>query len=96
MRATDWYAWPIADWPEAGIAEECAATWEVFNQAVWDAAAEYGVPTASMHDAFNGTDHNEDPREKGFIGPDQIHTNDEGKAAMVEVLHALGYDPVTG
>ena len=49
-----------------------------------------------MLDAFNGADHSEDPREKGFISADKMHTTDEGKAAMVEALHALGYDPVGG
>ncbi len=70
------------------------AAWEAFSQAIREAAAEFGVPTASMFDAFNGPNHDEDPREKGFIGSDKQHTTDEGKAAMVEVLHALGYDPV--
>lgn len=96
VRAMDMYNPVIADWREAGIDEECMAAWEVFAQTIKDAAADYDVPTASMFDAFNGPDHTEDPREKGFIGPDKMHTTDKGQAAMVEVLHALGYDPVGG
>lgn len=96
LRAMDMYNPVIADWREAGIEEECAAGWEAFAQTIKDAAADYDVPTASMFDAFNGTSHDEDPREKGFIGSDKMHTTDEGKAAMVEVLHALGYEPVGG
>jgi len=94
VRAIDMYNPVIADWREAGIKAECTAAWEAFSEAIRGTAAEFGVPTASMFDAFNGPNHDEDPREKGFIGSDKQHTTDEGKAAMVEVLHALGYDPV--
>lgn len=92
----DMYNPLIADWREAGIEAECMAAWEVFAQTIRDAAAEYDVPTASMLDASNGADHSEDPREKGFISSDKMHTTVEGKAVMVEALHALGYDPVGG
>lgn len=93
VRAIDMYNPVIADWREAGIEAGCTAGWEAFSQTIRDAAAEFGVPTASMFVAFNGPNHDEDPREKGFIGSDKQHTTDQGKAAMVEVLHALGYDP---
>jgi hypothetical protein len=96
VRAMDMYNATIADWREAGIEAECMAAWEVFAQTIRDAAADYDVPTASMLDAFNGADHSEDPRDKGFISADKMHTTGEGKAAMVEALHALGYDPVGG
>jgi hypothetical protein len=96
VRAMDMYNPVLADWREAGIADECTAAWEMFTQTVAEAAAMFGVPTASMFDTFNGPDHDEDPREKGFIGSDKKHTTNEGKAAMVQVLHALGYDPVSG
>ena len=65
-------------------------------QTVHEAAVTYGVPTVSMYDAFNGAEHSEDPREKGYIFVDGQHTTDEGKAAMVDVLHAAGYDPIGG
>lgn len=94
VRAVDMYNPVIADWREAGIEAECTESWKMFAQTIREAAAEYDVPTASMFDAFNGPGHNEDPREKGFIGPDKQHTTEEGKAAMVEVLDALGYEPV--
>jgi hypothetical protein len=93
FRAIDMYNPVIADHREAGIEAECIAAWEAFSQTIREAAAEFGVPTASMFDAFNGPNHDEDPREKGFIGSDKQHTTDQGKAAMVEVLHGLGYDP---
>lgn len=94
VRAIDLYNPVIADWRTAGIEDECTADWEMWARTIREAADEYRVPTASMFDAFNGPGHDEDPREKGFIGPDKEHTSDKGKAAMVEVLHGLGYDPV--
>ena len=93
VRGMDMYNATIADWREAGIEAECMAAWDVFAQTIRDAATEYDVPTASMLDAFNGPDHSEDPRQKGFISADNKHTSDEGKAAMVEALHDLGLRP---
>lgn len=49
---------------------------------------------ASFYDEFNRTDHNEDPRKKGYISVDGFHPSTEGTNAQVEVLHALGYDPI--
>jgi hypothetical protein len=46
---------------------------------------------ASMYDAFNGPDHDQDPVAKGYIGDDGEHCSDAGKAAQVDVLDALGY-----
>lgn len=94
VRAIDLYSPVIADWREAGIAEECTKAWETWAGVIRDTAAEFGVPTASMFDDFNGPSHDEDPREKGFIGSDGQHTNAAGRAAQLEVLDALGYEPI--
>jgi len=59
-----------------------------------EAADEYGAGTASWYDAFNGTDHDEDPVEKGYIGPDGMHQSLVGQKVQAEVLHALGYAPI--
>lgn len=96
VRAMDMYNPVIADWREAGIEMGCTASWEMMAQTVREAAASHGVPTVSMYDAFNGADHSEDPREKGYISADGQHTTDEGKAAMVDVLDAAGYVPIGG
>jgi hypothetical protein len=94
IRAIDLYSPVIADWRAAGIDEECTAAWETWLQAIREAGAEYAVPTASMFDAFNGADHDEDPREKGYIGSDGQHTLPAGQAVQAQTLHALGYDPI--
>ena len=52
-----------------------------------------GRPLVSVHDLFNGPEHDEDPREKGYIGSDGIHTSAEGRAAIADALAAVGYYP---
>lgn len=95
IRAPDEFAAALADWREAGIDAECTAGWEAHAGVIRETAEEYGVGSASWYDAFNGADHDEDPREKGYIAADGWHqSQDAGVAAQVEVLHALGYDPV--
>ena len=95
IRVADEFAPSIADWREAGIEAVCTAGWEAHAGVIREAADEYGVGTASWYDAFNGPDHDEDPREKGYIAADGWHQSpDAGVAAQADVLHALGYDPI--
>lgn len=46
------------------------------------------------YDEFNGPDHDEDPREKGYISIDGFHASTEGVYFQAEILHALGYDAI--
>jgi hypothetical protein len=94
VRAIDLYSPVIADWREAGIEDGCTAAWEAWSDAMRTVAVEYGVAFASMYDDFNGPDHDEDPRQKGYIASDLQHTTPEGQAAQLEVLHRLGYEPI--
>lgn len=95
IRVADYFAGQIAAWREAGIEAECTAGWEAWAGVIREAADEYGVATASWYDAFNGPNHDEDPREKGYIAVDGFHqSQDAGVAAQADVLHALGYDPI--
>lgn len=89
--AMDHYNPVIADWRSAGIEAECTASWEMMAETVETAASSFDVPTVSMYDAFNGADHSEDPRERGYIGPDGEHTTYEGQLAMVQALQAGEY-----
>ncbi|MGB5186668.1 MAG: hypothetical protein WBO84_06035, partial [Acidimicrobiia bacterium] len=95
IRVADEFAAPIADWREAGIEAECTAGWEAHAGVVREVADEYGAAAASWYDAFNGVDHDQDPREKDLIASDGWHQSPEGVAAQAEVLHVLGYDTVT-
>jgi len=94
VRVFDIFNGMIADWREAGIEAECQATWDSESEALHEAAGDYGVAMASFYDEFNGPDHDEDPREKGYIAFDGWHASTEGVAVQVEVLHALGYDAI--
>jgi hypothetical protein len=95
IRTYDVFAGPLPDWREAGIEPECTAAWEAQADAIHEAADEYGVLTASFYDEFNGPDHDEDAREKGYIAADGFHQSmGAGVTAQVEVLHALGYEPI--
>jgi hypothetical protein len=94
VRAFDMYT-PVLDaWMAAGVEPECTAGWEAMASTVRDVASEYGVPTASAYDTFNGPNHDEDPVTKGFIGSDGVHPSSQGNAAEADVLHDLGYDPI--
>ena len=94
IRVADEWAAPIADWREAGIEADCTAGWEAHAGVIRQVADEYGVGTASWYDAFNGPDHDEDPREKGYIASDGWHQSSAGEEVQAEVLHSLGYDPI--
>jgi hypothetical protein len=94
IRAFDAFNGMIADWREAGIEPECTALWESESEALREAADDYGVAMASFYDAFNGPDHDEDPREKGYITVDGKHASPEGTYFQVDILHDLGYDPI--
>jgi hypothetical protein len=94
IRAFDMFAGVLVDWREAGTEAECTAAWEAFSGAIREAADEYGVLTASFYDAFNGPDHDEDPRGKGYISDDGFHASLEGQLAQAEVLHGLGYGAI--
>jgi hypothetical protein len=93
VRAMDAYV-PVVDaWHAAGVQTECMAMFELISETTRSAAAGFGVPMASMFDAFNGPDHDEDPNEKGFLDGGGGYPSAKGKDVMVEALHSLGYEP---
>ena len=94
IRAFDVFNGMIADWREAGIEPECTAFWDSESEVLREAADDYGVAMASFYDEFNVPDHDEDPREKGYISVDGFHASTEGVAVQAEILHALGYEPI--
>jgi lysophospholipase L1-like esterase len=93
VRAMDLYVPVLASWREAGIEAECMDYFESFSAAVGSVADEYGVPMVARLDEFNGPDHDQDPIERGLIS-DGIHPSGAGQAVMVDLLDALGYEPV--
>ena len=94
IRAVDFYNPLISIWNTKNIEVECTACWETFNSAVRQAAEAYNIPLVSVYDAFNGPNHDEDPREKGYIGPDDIHASPEGQQVIADILSEAGYEPI--
>jgi len=94
IRATDIYNPVISEHRKRSMEIECTQCQEIFNTAVRNAADEFNIPLVSIYDAFNGTDHNEDPREKGYIGDDGIHASEKGRQTIANFLSEVGYDPV--
>jgi lysophospholipase L1-like esterase len=45
-----------------------------------------------VYDAFNGPNHDQDPRDKGYIGSDGMHTNETGQDIIADLLRELGYE----
>jgi lysophospholipase L1-like esterase len=93
LRAVEFINPAISAWREAGIEEECTEALEAMNDTIGDAAVEGGATLVSTYDLFNGSNHDEDPREKGWIGVDGIHLSDQGKQAVAEALLASGLTP---
>jgi hypothetical protein len=94
IRAVDLYNPIISEHRDCGTEEVCAKCWETFNAAVHQAAEAYQVPVVSVHDLFNGPTHIEDPRTKGYIGPDGEHTTETGQQAIADLLSQAGYMPL--
>jgi len=91
LRAHDIYNGFIAPWRELGIEPECTANWEVEMQVIREAAEANGAVFVSFFDVFNGSEHDKDPREKGWIQDDGMHANDEGGSVAAEALAAVGF-----
>jgi hypothetical protein len=94
IRAVDLYNPIISIHRERNMEIECTACLETFNAAIRRAAETFNIPLISVYGAFNGFNHNEDPREKGFIGPDGIHASEKGKQVIADLLSGAGYVPV--
>ncbi len=93
IRAFDAYNPLYSVFREHGVYDECVRCWKNYNESIHQAAAVHNVLVAHVYDAFNGSNHDEDPREKGYIGDDGIHTTGTGRDVIAELLRELGYEP---
>ena len=94
IRATDLWNPIISEHRRRNMEIACTRCWEIRNTAVRIAAEKFNIPFVSLYDEFNGLDHNEDPREKGYIGDDGMHASEKGRQAIADLLSEVGYDPV--
>lgn len=95
LRATDIWVPVISEWRLAGIEKACTAGWESFSGVERAAAQANGARFVSVYDVFNGPGHQQDPRKKGYIGPDGVHASLEGAAVIAATLAAAGFAPDT-
>lgn len=94
IRAVDFYNPLISVHRERNLEAECTRCLEIFNDTVRQAADAFHIPTISVCDAFNGPGHDEDPREKGYIGPDGVHASEKGQQVIADLLSEAGYEPI--
>ena len=93
LRTYDvWNGFGVSVWRELGIEEECVANWAAQGQAVSEAAEASGAGFVSLLNLFNGPNHDEDPEDKGWIGEDGAHANEQGQQAAAEALAAIGFE----
>ena len=77
-----------------GVLDECITCWENYNNAIHQAADEFGVLVAPVFDTWNGLDHTENPNDKGYTRDDQTHPNEKGAEVIAQLLRDLGYEPM--
>lgn len=92
IRAFNTYVPIYSVWKKEGIFDECRQCFLNFTKAIEIAAAKYNVPVGPTFEVFNGVDYDEDPRDKGYIGSDGLHTTDDGSQVMADTLRLLGYE----
>lgn len=96
LRATDLYNPLVTPWTEQGVFEACTECWRNMSAAARKAAETFGIPFLSRLDAFSGPNHDEDPRQKGFIVSDGEHPSELAAQYTAELLSQMGYEPVPG
>jgi hypothetical protein len=95
LRATDLYNPLVSGWKKNGVFEACTECWVNMSNASRLAAEAYNIPLLSRLDAFGGMNHDEDPRQKGFIRDDGEHPSELGAQFIAELLSQMGYEPVS-
>lgn len=95
LRATDIYNPLVSPWKKLGDFAGCTACWENMCDAARQAAEAQNIPFLSRYDDFNGANHDEDPREKGYIAPDGEHPSALMSRHTAELLSEMGYQPVS-
>jgi len=87
---------------ENKIDAECIAWFEAWSDVIAEAAGANGSLVVSLHDLFNGPNHDLDPAASGYIGEAEdaqdrrwYRTTPAGAAVIAQALSEAGVDPVT-
>jgi hypothetical protein len=91
LRALDDATPFIGPWNRDQMFGTCSTYWEAYSAAARTAAGLYSIPFLSRFEAYNGENHDIDPGQGGYIGPDGIHPNDLAQDHTAELLSRMGY-----
>lgn len=96
IRAMNFYNPYISGHARCGVEMEtgCTHCWTTFNDSIRLAAEANNIPLVSVYDWFNGVNHDEDPREKEYIGAYGFFPSKEGAMAIANQIREAGYEPV--
>ena len=94
IRTLELFVPHLANWREAGVEDECTRCWEKMNAVIRQTAEEHGVPVAPSYDVINGPNHDQDPRDAGYVMPHTFGVTEAGAQAIADQLRDLGYKPV--
>jgi hypothetical protein len=94
LRATDIYNPLVSPWKKFGDFAGCTECWENMSNAARLASEAHNIPFLSRYDAFNGADHEQDPRESGYIALDGEHPSALMSRRTAELLSEMRYEPV--
>jgi hypothetical protein len=95
LRATDIYNPLVEQWNSCEIFAACDACWSNMSAAAQKAAQAHNIPFLSRYNAFDGQDHTQDPRGKGYIRDDGEHPTELASEFTAGLLSKMGYDPVS-
>jgi hypothetical protein len=91
IRTKDYFCNFYSDWKKAGKYEDHMRCWEKWNSTIHEAAAQHKVPVAEVFAAFNGPQHEQDPKDKG-LQDDNGLPNEAGNKLIADQFRKLGYD----
>jgi hypothetical protein len=94
VRTLEYFAPHLTSWREGGVEDECTRCYEKMNAVIRQTAEEHGVPVAPMYEIMNGPNHDQDPREAGYVIPNSVRLTKAGLQAIADQLRDLGYEPV--
>jgi lysophospholipase L1-like esterase len=94
IRTMDYFIPVVGKWKELGIYEDVTPYSEAFNKYIVQTASEHNIPVARVYLAFNGPNGDEDPVEKGYILPYDVHLSEAGHRLVADLHRELGYGPL--
>lgn len=94
VRVTDVWQFLWLTLHGVGDYETVRAAWQAMNGAVAGAAERYGIPLIRAYDAFSGPNGDRDAVAAGDLQPDELHLTGQGVVRFVDLLAALGYEPL--